>query len=162
MGDDELRRISELLSKPENASALAEIIEALPTLRRAVGMLKQLEDMGALDTLFSMACAVANMRNMLSDEMVAGAASLGSNAIELLYTVSSPEVRPLMSAILDHGAELREEVAKAPRVSGITGLMRALRDPEVQEGLGSFMAMLKVFGRYSKAHDSKPADGAQP
>jgi len=139
--------VMQKLSKPENAEAMEKILEALPVLKKSVMLLQQLEQMGALDTLFSLACAVANSKNMLSDEMVAGAASLASNAIELLSKMSTPEIQKILSAILDHSVEIEEQVKKE-RVKGIIGLIRELRDPEVQKGLSALFAILKVFGRH--------------
>jgi len=139
--------VMQKLSKPENAEAMEEILEALPVLKKSVMLLQQLEQMGALDTLFSLACAVANSKNMLSDEMVAGAASLASNAIELLSKMSTPEIQKILSAILDHSVEIEEQVKKE-RVKGIISLIRELRDPEVQKGLSALFAILKVFGRH--------------
>jgi len=139
--------VMQKLSKPENAEAMEEILEALPVLKKSVMLLQQLEQMGALDTLFSLACAVANSKNMLSDEMVAGAASLASNAIELLSKMSTPEIQKILSAILDHSVEIEEQVKKE-RVKGIISLIGELRDPEVQKSLSAVFAILKVFGRH--------------
>jgi uncharacterized protein YjgD (DUF1641 family) len=143
----EMSDVMQKLSKPENAEALDEILEALPVLRKSVMLLQQLENMGALDTLFSLACAIANSKNMLSDEMVAGAASLASNAIELLSKMSTPEIQKILSAILDHSVEIEDQIKKE-KVKGILGLMGELRDPEVQKGLSAVFAILRVFGRH--------------
>jgi len=143
----EMADVMQKLSKPENAEALEEILEALPVLKKSVMLLQELEQMGALDTLFSLACAVANSKNMLSDEMVAGAASLASNAIELLSKMSTPEIQKILSAILDHSVEIEEQVKKE-RVKGIISLIGELRDPEVQKSLSAVFAILKVFGRH--------------
>jgi uncharacterized protein YjgD (DUF1641 family) len=52
---------------------------------------------------------------------------------------------------MDHSVELTQSMINAERVKGITGLIKALKDPEVQQGLGSIFAFLKVFGRYVKS-----------
>ena len=142
--------ISEKLSAPENAEAIEKLIKALPTIEHAVALLQELERIGALDTLFSLACAIANSKNMLSDEMISGAASLGSSVIELLAKLGSPEIQNVLSVIMDHSVELSQSMVNAERVKGIRGLIKALNDPEVQQGLGSLFAFIKVFGRYIK------------
>ncbi|MGC9209198.1 MAG: DUF1641 domain-containing protein [Nitrososphaeria archaeon] len=147
---EEKRNIVEKLSSPENAERIEKLIEALPTIEHAVTLLQELDRIGALDTLFSLACAAANTKNMLSDEIVSGAASLISTAIELLAKIGSPEVQRVLSVITDHSVELSQSMVNAERVKGLIGLIKALRDPEVQQGLGSLLAFLKVFGRYIK------------
>lgn len=138
------------LSEPDNAKALEDLVEALPSIRKAVTLLAELDRIGALDTLFSLSCALANSKSMLSDEMVAGAASLGSSAIELLAKLSSPELQGLLSVVFDHSVELSQAMTKAPRVKGVIGLMKEIRDPDVQKGLGALFAFLRLFGRYAK------------
>ncbi len=144
-------KIIEKLSTPENAEKVEKLIDSLPAIEHAVTLLQELDRLGVLDTLFSLACAVANSKNMLSDEMISGAASLGSTAIELLAKIGSPEVQKVLSVIMDHSVELSQSMINAERVKGIMGLIKALNDPEVQQGLGSLFAFIKVFGRYVKS-----------
>ena len=144
-------KLIEMLSTPANAERIEKLINALPTIEHAVTLLQELDRLGALDIIFSLTCAVANSKNMLSDEMVSGVASMGSTAIELLAKIGSPEVQKVLSVITDHSVELTQSMINAERVKGITGLIKALRDPEVQQGLGSIFAFLKVFGRYVKS-----------
>ncbi len=152
MGKDS--SIFEKLSAPENAEKLEKMIDALPAIEHAVTLLQELDRLGALDTLFSLACALTNSRNMLSDEMISGAASLGSTAIELLAKIGSPEVQKVLSVLMDHSVELSQSMINAERVKGLRGLIKALNDPEVQQGLGSLFAFIKVFGRYIKSADA--------
>jgi len=144
-------KLIEMLSTPENAERIEKLINALPTIEHAVTLLQELDRLGVLDTIFSLTCAVANSKNMLSDEMVSGVASMGSTGIELLAKIGSPEVQKVLSVIMDHSVELSQSMINAERVKGITGLIKALKDPEVQQGLGSIFAFLKVFGRYVKS-----------
>jgi len=143
--------IIEKLSTPENTERIEKLINALPTIEHAVTLLQELDRLGALDVIFSLACVVANSKNLLSDEMISGAASMGSTGIELLAKIGSPEVQKVLSVIMDHSVELSQSMINAERVKGITGLIKALKDPEVQQGLGSIFAFLKVFGRYVKS-----------
>ncbi len=147
MGKD---NIVDKLTAPQNVELLDKLIQALPSIEHAVSLMQELDKMGALDTLFSLVCAIANSKNMLSDEMISGAASLGSSAIELLAKLGSPEVQKILSVLMNHSVELSQSMTNAQRVKGITGLLKALRDPEVQQGLGSLLAFIKLFGRYVK------------
>ncbi|MEM3684222.1 MAG: DUF1641 domain-containing protein [Conexivisphaerales archaeon] len=145
---ESIEKVMQKLSKPENLEALSQMVDLLPVMKKSALLVQQLDQMGALDTLFSLACAIANSKGMLSDEMVAGAASLASNGIELLSKLGSPEMQKIISAVLDHSVELEESMSKAERVKGVLGLMKQLRDPDVQKGMAALFAFLKVFGRY--------------
>ncbi|MEM0118459.1 MAG: DUF1641 domain-containing protein [Conexivisphaerales archaeon] len=145
---ESVERVMQKLSKPENLEALSQMVDLLPVMKKSALLVQQLDQMGALDTIFSLACAIANSKGMLSDEMVAGAASLASNGIELLSKLGSPEMQKIISAVLDHSVELEESMSKAERVKGVLGLMKQLRDPDVQKGMAALFAFLKVFGRY--------------
>lgn len=149
-GTEGIEQVVRKLSSPENLEALGQLVDLLPVMRKSALLLQQLDQIGALDTLFSLACAVANSKGMLSDEMIAGAASLASNGIELLSRLGSPEMQRIISAVLDHSVELEESMAKADRVKGVLGLMRQLRDPDVQRGMAALFAFLKVLGKYAQ------------
>ena len=137
------------LSKPENIEAMKQIVSSLPSLKKGIAILQQLDQSGALDTLFSLADILAFSKDMLTDEMIDGAGSLISNAIDILSKLNRPEVREMISAILDHSAELSKTMEEMGSIKGLLDLRRPLKDPDVQRGLGIVFALLKVLGKYA-------------
>jgi len=151
---DDLMRV---LSSKENLSTLKSILDNLPTIEYVVGKLKELRDIGALDTLFSIGCGIASMKNMLSDEMVAGGASMLSDILDLLAKIRSPPVARFLSLFSDHGLELENAIKKEPR-RGVLGIISALRDPDVQEGITYLIVLLKFLGKYLRGENSQIED----
>jgi uncharacterized protein YjgD (DUF1641 family) len=95
-------------------------------------------------------CLAAQAKNLLTDEMIAGGAEAISTALELLAKTKSPVVEGLLSTLTNHPNEFEEIIKNASPVKGIMGLIKALRDPDVQQGLGIMIAFLKYFGKYAK------------
>ncbi|MGB9630750.1 MAG: DUF1641 domain-containing protein [Candidatus Methanodesulfokora sp.] len=154
--DDVIR----VLSNKENLSALKNIVDNLSTIEYTIEKLKELRDMGALDTLFSLGCGIASMKNMLSDEMVAGGASMLSDVLDLLAKVKSPPVARFLSLFSDHGFELEKAIKEEPR-KGVIGILSALRDPDVQEGITYLIVLLKFLGKYLRKEDSSTEDSTE-
>ena len=145
----ELEPLLKELSKQENVEALREIVEKLPTISYTIRLLDQLANTGALETLLRMACMVASLKEMLSDEMVAGLSSLASSAIDVIAKTKSPVVQGMLSAIADHPKEFEEELKKT-KITGLWSLIGALKDPEVQEGMSLLIVIMKMLGKYAK------------
>lgn len=143
----ELEPLLKELSKPENIEALKELIEKLPTISYTVKLFDQLVSIGALETLLKMTCMIASLKEMLSDEMIAGASSLASSVIDIVAKTKSPIVQDMLSAIADHPKEFKEELMKT-KITGIWGLIKVLKDPDVQKGMSSLIVMMKLLGKY--------------
>ena len=143
----ELEPLLKELSKQENMEALKELIEKLPTISYTVRLLDQLASTGTLETLLKMACMVASLKEMLSDEMVAGASSLASSAIDVMAKTKSPVVQGMLSAVADHPKEFEKELKKT-KITGLWSLIKALKDPEVQKGMSLLMVTVKMLGKH--------------
>ncbi|MFC7095790.1 DUF1641 domain-containing protein [Halobaculum marinum] len=124
----------------DNGEDLADAMDTLVTLQRS----------GALDDLAEFAQIGALASSALSDEMVRTLASTGSGLAEVAQTASEDDTRAGVERLLD-GVGAAEE-SEAERV-GPLGMARALRDPEVQYGLGYLLTVAKAVGR-----DRAPAD----
>lgn len=145
----ELESLLNELSRRENMEALRELIEKLPTISYTVKLLDQLASTGALETLIEMACIIASLKEMLSDEMIAGASSLASSAIDVVAKTKSPIVQGMLSAVANHPREFEEELEKT-KITGLWSLLRALKDPDVQKGVSLLVVTMKMLGKYSK------------
>lgn len=145
-----IEKLVEALSKPENIEAVTKLIDSLPTIQYTVSKLEDLKRTGSLDVIMNFLCLAAQLKNLLTDEMIAGGAEAISTALELLSKAKSPAIEKMLSTLTDHPSEFEETIKNAQPVKGILGLMKALRDPDVQQGLGVMIALLKYFGKYTK------------
>lgn len=146
----DIEKLVQALSKPENMEAIAKLIDSLPTIQYTVSKLEDLKRTGSLDVIMNLLCLAAQAKNLLTDEMISGGAEAVSTALELLAKTKSPVVEGLLSTLTNHPSEFEETIKNAQPVKGIMGLIRALRDPDVQQGLGIMIALLKYFGKYAK------------
>ncbi len=140
--------IEETLSDEEKLKAMEEILESLPKLSKSIGILNKMVESGSLETFANLLCFLNVSKDMLSDEMVSGAASLASTFLDLAAKINSPHLQNLISAVADHPLELKEEIKKT-QITGLFSLMRALRDKDVQKGLTLLIAMTKLMGRHA-------------
>jgi len=149
MSKDKIEKlIEETLSDEEKLKALETILESLPKLSKSIEVLNKMVDSGSLETLANLLCFLNVSKDMLSDEMVSGAASLASSFLDLAAKVNSPHLHALFSAVADHPLELEEEIKKT-QITGLFSLMKALRDKDVQKGLSLLIAVTKLIGRHT-------------
>ena len=72
---------------------------------------------------------------------------LGDNIVHILMTVRNL-TQPEILNLADRASEALQAKA-APKPVGTLGLLRALRDPEVQKGTGILLELLRSLGRES-------------
>ena len=127
------------MSEPEPSPLPAELAAALEANEAdIVHLVDELDTVGQLVDLLAFAAEA------LDDEMVVLLARTADQFGELADTASEPEtVRGLQSALVAVG----EAADEPPRRVGTLGLLRALRDPEVQVGLGFLLAVSRALGR---------------
>ena len=103
-----------------------------------VHLLNELGTVGQTVDLLSFAAEA------LDDEMVVLLARTADQIGELADTASEPEtVQGLQSVLVAVGEAADEE----PDRVGTLGMFRALRDPDVQVGIGFILAVSKALGR---------------
>lgn len=122
----------------ENAEDMADAIEGVAELQRS----------GTLEDLMAMADLIALASNAMDDEMVTELAATGTTLGEVADTASDDDVartvESLLEAVGEAGAEPTEPV-------GAVGVVKALRDPEVKEGLGFFLSLAKAVGKTAES-----------
>ncbi|MFC7115156.1 DUF1641 domain-containing protein [Natronoarchaeum sp. GCM10025703] len=122
----------------ENAEDMADAIEGVAELQRS----------GTLEDLMAMADLIALASNAMDDEMVTELAATGTTLGEVADTASDDDVartvESLLEAVGEAGAEPTEPV-------GAVGVVKALRDPEVKEGLGFFLSLAKAVGQTTES-----------
>lgn len=116
--------------------------DALDSLTRAAA---RLNDAQVVEPLTDALILLGQFGTLVSDEMVSGAgASLGV-LLESVAALRSPAVQTLIARI--GAVALEDELIVHPRpVKGIFALLRALRDPATQRGLGAVLALAAKLG----------------
>jgi uncharacterized protein YjgD (DUF1641 family) len=118
----------------ENGAELQAALETVVELQRS-GALDELAQLAQLGTLASAA---------LDDEMVRSLASTGAGLGEVAQTAADDDTREGIETLLvGLGAAQRAD----PDRVGPVGLLRGLRDPETQSGLGYLLAVARAVGR---------------
>lgn len=156
MDDQMIRELSETstilaesadgLATPDTA-ALADSVGANATeLESALQRLLELERAGTLADLTELADGVSLAMAALDDEMVRTISGAGTGLGELADTASDPDTVRGFETLMTAVGEAADPEESTERV-GMVGLLRALRDPEVQRGLGFVLAIARITGR---------------
>ncbi len=135
------------MSEAATAAVPADLAAALEANEaELVHLLEELDTVGQAVDLLSFAAEA------LDDEMVVLLARTADQLGELADTAGEPEtVQGLQSMLVAVG----EATGEPPRRVGTLGLLRSLRDPEVQVGLGYVLAISKALG-----HELNRREGA--
>jgi len=128
---DETTEIDRVVS--ENPEAIAESLETLV----------RLQETGTLDDLVGVADALALLSAAMDDEMVTTLASTGARLGEVADTAADEDVARGLESTL---AAVGEATEAEPERLGIVGLARAMRDPQVQTGMGFLVAVARALG----------------
>ncbi|MFC7229275.1 DUF1641 domain-containing protein [Salinirubellus salinus] len=124
-------------------------------LAAAVERVAMLQRTGTLDRLTEIADAMALLTDAMDDEMVETLAATGTSLGELADTASDDEVRRGLARVLEGvGTASAEEATPV----GPLGLVGALRDPEVQAGMGYLVATARGIGTAGERPDGGRTD----
>ncbi|USZ68505.1 DUF1641 domain-containing protein [Halorussus salilacus] len=126
----------------QNADELEDALETLLVLQRT-GTLDELAELAGVGSLATAA---------LDDEMVASLASTGASLGEVAQTAADDDTRDGIETLLEGVGEAQRG---PPEQVGPVGLVRGLRDPEVQYGLGFLLALAGAIGRERASGDSR-------
>lgn len=129
---------------PTDDSAVIDTDADAAELTDAAATLAELQRSGTIDDLAQLAQIVSLGTAALDDEMVRSLASTGAALGEVADTAADDDVRDGAVTVLESlGAAQRSE----PQAVGLVGLMRSLRDPEIQQGLGYLLTLSKALGQ---------------
>ncbi|WP_053947965.1 DUF1641 domain-containing protein [Halolamina sediminis] len=132
--------------------ALAETVgENGDELREALDTVLTLQQSGTLDELAELAEVGSLATAALDDEMVTSLAGTGASLGEVAQSASDDDTRDGIETLLESVGEAERE---PPEQVGAVGLLRGLRDPDVQYGLGYLLALAGAIGRDRTAGDS--------
>lgn len=122
---------------------LEKLLENHEELGKLIDKIILLEKTGALDTLADLAAFVKVAQDTLSDEIIKKNSELITNLGLISAKFTSDNALVLIDAIGD--AICRCE--KQPEPVGITGLLKALTDPDVKLAMGFLINLAKNLGR---------------
>ncbi|WP_144797255.1 DUF1641 domain-containing protein [Halorubrum depositum] len=126
----------------ENGGELREALETLVVLQRS-GTLDELAEIAEVGSLATAA---------LDDEMVASLAGTGAALGEVAQTAADDDTSDGVETLL---TSLGEAEREPPERVGPVGLVRELRDPDVQHGLGYLLALAGALGRKRSDGDER-------
>ena len=138
------------LATREMSHLAGEVGENAGELESALQKLIRLERDGTLDELAQAADAITLATSAMDDEMVTKLAKTGGSLGEVADTASDPDtVRAIQTMLRAMG----EAGSEPPKRTGTIGMVRQLRDPEVQRGMNFLLALARGIGADIDAHD---------
>ncbi len=120
-----------------------KIDENEEVLARAIDKLVWLEKSGSLDALIGFSALIKVLQDSISDEVVLKNAELINNLGLISAKFTNERALMLLNAIGDAICRCEKE----PEPVGLTGLLAALRDPDVKIALGMLVNILKELGK---------------
>ena len=134
------RVLEELLEK-DNLDRLFRIMEKLDVIEVALEKLAWMKENGILDDLVNMMGEIVVLqRGLVNEEMVK------------LIAEATATITPYLKSECIEGA--RWAYSSSERL-GIVGLLRKLRDPDVQRGLAVTLGILKAIGQCAGTRSAK-------
>ncbi len=145
MSSDITGMIDSKLADPASRKAIESIIGNAGTISDSLKWIKTLRETGMAESLQGLAYLVANLRGMITDDMLNGVSAILNSLLEILSRISDPQVVDGVVALLDGISSGR--LSKEPRVHGTFSLLGELKDPEVEAGLAVAINILKGLGK---------------
>jgi uncharacterized protein YjgD (DUF1641 family) len=145
MSNDITEILNRKLADSESRKAVESLVNNIGTISRSVEWVRTLEETGMAESLQGLTYLVANMRSVLTDEMLNGVASILNSLLEILSKISDPQVVDGVVALLDGISSGR--LSKEPKIHGTFSLLGELKDPEVEAGLAVTINILKGLGK---------------
>ncbi|TKX69500.1 DUF1641 domain-containing protein [Halorubrum sp. SP9] len=139
------------LATDETVELAERVGENGDELRAALDTLLELQRSGTLDELAEIAEVGSLATAALDDEMVRSLAGTGAALGEVAQTAADDDARDGVETLLKGVGEAERE---PPERVGAVGLLRGVRDPEVQYGLGYLLAVAGAIGRERTAGES--------
>lgn len=131
------------MATPETAAMAGTVGENAATLDSAMESLIRLEESGSLEDLVEMGEALSFLVAAMDDEMIASATRLAGTLGELGDATNDPAVTGTLNAMI---TSLGEAADGEPEQVGMVGMLRAMRKPEVQTGLGFLLGVAEELG----------------
>ncbi|AGK60248.1 hypothetical protein Asulf_00214 [Archaeoglobus sulfaticallidus PM70-1] len=149
--EEEIKKLKELANNADAlislSSGLGEILKNLAEnkddINGVIDKLVWLEKSGNLESILGFAALIKIFQDTLSDEVVAKNAEMISNIGLIASKFSSDNSLKLFNAIGDAICRCSGEAEPV----GLFGLLKALREPEVQKALGMLVKIAREMGK---------------
>lgn len=129
----------------EGTVRMAESVgENADDLDAAIEKMAQLERDGTLDDLLEASNAISLAADAMDDEMIVSLMSMAGDLGLAADGAAQPDaIRTfqVMTDALDEAADFED-----PERVGMVGMLKKMRDPEVQQGMGLMLNLMKAFG----------------
>lgn len=136
---DQIAKISELLNNPEITQLIEKITGTTQSLNLLVDILKQLYEQGTLEQLSHMVGVLDGLLNSLTPGILSRMVDIGLQLVEVgdfLLTSGLHSRLPFVIHAIDAAiVEAQDKAGKGKQLGGVMGLLRAFKQPEIQEGL---------------------------
>lgn len=145
-----LAEMADRLNRPESAQVIhglaehGEVLAAL--LQRAV----RLEESGLLQRAEEMLVLLSALLDAVTPEIIAGLIRAGTRVMETadeMWQSSSVQRMPQMVRLLD---SMMQDPPQRAAKGAFRYWMQTMRDPDIQDGLELFLALLRRIGRWSR------------
>ena len=114
MSNDITDILNRKLADPESRKTFESLVDNIGTISRSVEWVKTLEENGMAESLQGLAYLVANLRGVLTDDMLNGVSSILNSLLEILSKISDPQVVDGLVALLDGISSGR--LSKEPKI----------------------------------------------
>jgi uncharacterized protein YjgD (DUF1641 family) len=114
-------------------------------------VLKVLEklDEESIDQLVDLLGTMQLMKGYLTDQMVADLARILTSIFKVVNSISNSDLVDIIERAMQDPS-LDKALLNPPKL-GLLGLLGALRDPEVQRGMGIMISLVKALGKASES-----------
>lgn len=141
---------ADFATSPEVLQLLAQVRASAPALTHAIQRVDELHQSGALDTMLDMAQVLQAAKVSVGDPMIHRMANMVRVAGEmgdLVMTSGLPEKLP---ALMQAAEAARADAEADQSTLGVMGLVKALRQPEVQFALKFVLALSRRLPEAAK------------
>ena len=140
--------IEKKFSEPTGKVQLETLLGDLNVVSDTIEWIKILQNTGMAESLKGIVYIVANLKNILTEDMLNGVSSMLNSLLEVLSKVSDPQVVEGIILLLD--GIFSGKLSSEPRIHGTFSLLSELKDPEVEAGLAVAINMIKSLGKLGK------------
>lgn len=148
MTDEVTDILNHKFSEPAARAQLESVLENLNTAADAMKWIKTLQDSGMAESLKGTVYLIASIKDILTEDMLNGIASLLNSLLEILSKVSDPQVVEGIVSLLDGLSS--GKLSQEPKIHGTFSLLGELKDPEVEAGLAVLINLIKGLGRMGR------------
>jgi len=145
MSNDITEILNGKLADPASRKAVESLVDNIGTISSTFEWVRTLEGTGMAESLQGLAYLIANLRSVLTDEMINGVSSILNSLLEILSRISDPKIVDGVIALLDGISS--GSMSRNPKIHGTFSLLGELKDPEVEAGLAVAINILKGIGK---------------